>query len=272
MSKRKGILLFIIVFLAIIALWRELFKENTPPTEVRDYPQIEKNGTLRVVTDYNSIGYYASGDTVTGFIHDLLNLLQANIPLKIEVSLESNLDQNIEGIKQGKYDILAQNIPITSELRSSLGFTEPVVQNRQVLIQRKKEYNNDTEPIRSHLELAKKTLYVPFNSPVILRIRNLSHEIGDTIFIKEDPLYSAEQLAMQVASGDINYAVSDEKTAIRVAEAMPEIDYFTLIGFTHLEAWAINKKNLILLDSLNNWINRIKETEEYKKIYTKYYN
>jgi membrane-bound lytic murein transglycosylase MltF len=156
-------------------------------------------------------------------------------------------------------------------LRDSINFTEPVAQNRQVLIQRKKEYNDGIDPIRSHLDLAKKTLYVPFKSPVILRIQNLSHEIGDTIYVKEDPTYGSEQLAMMVASKDINFAVCDEKAAANVAKALPEIDYSTFIGFTHLEAWAVRKDSPVLLDSLNVYIKRMKETKAYDAIYKKYY-
>jgi ABC-type amino acid transport substrate-binding protein len=104
-----------------------------------------------------------------------------------------------------------------------------------------------------------------------LRIRNLSHEIGDTIFVKEDPTYGQEQLAMMVAAKEIDYAVCDEIVAARVARSIPEIDYSTLIGFTHLEAWAVSEKSPILLDSLNVWIKEVKKTKEYTKIYQKYY-
>ncbi|WP_029904000.1 transporter substrate-binding domain-containing protein [Prevotella sp. 10(H)] len=257
----------VIIVLAVISLF--LFSDNGKP---KDFEEIKNVGVLRIVTDYNSVGYFVSGDTIAGFNYDLIQLLKQYIPLKIEIKLESGLDKSIEGLKYGKYDVMARNIPITSELRGSLIFTEPVAQNRQVLVQRKKEYNDGVEPLRSHLALAKKTLYVAADSPAILRIRNLSHEIGDTIYIKEDPLYSAEQLAMQVASGEIDYAVCDEKRAAKVAESLPEIDYSTLIGFTHIEAWVVSEKSPVLLDSLNQWIRQVKNTKEYDRIYQKYYN
>jgi len=189
----------------------------------------------------------------------------------VEISLESSLDKSIEGLRQDKYDIVARNIPVTTKLRDSLVFTEPIAQNRQVLIQRKQKYNDGIEPLRSHLDLAKKTIYVPAKSPVILRIQNLSHEIGDTIYIKEDGVYGPEQLAMLVASKEIDFAVCDENTAEKVAKTLPEIDYATFIGFTHLEAWAVRADSPVLLDSLNVWINRLKKTENYNKIYRKYY-
>ena len=76
---------------------------------------------------------------------------------------------------------------------------------------------------------------------------------------------------MLVASKEIDYAICDEKTAENVAKSLPEIDYATFIGFTHLEAWAVREQSPVLLDSLNSWIQRLKETDAYKKIYNKYY-
>lgn len=268
MLKNKRFIIISSCLLLIAIGWIIFSGKKQSP---KDFAEIEKDGKLRIVTDYNSIGYYVSEDTIAGFNHDLIELLKSHIPLSVEVLLEANLSKSIEGLKTGKYDVLARNIPITSELRESLRFTEPVSQNRQVLIQRKKDFNDGIAPLRSHLDLAKKTLYVPTNSPAILRIRNLSHEIGDTIFIKEDDTYGAEQLAMLVASKDIDYAVCDEIVASKVSESIPEIDYATLIGFTHLEAWAVSEKSPILLDSMNVWIKQVKATKEYEKLYRKYY-
>ncbi|MDR0825627.1 MAG: transporter substrate-binding domain-containing protein [Prevotella sp.] len=268
--KTKSFLSIPVIVVILIVVWLYM-RKHAVDEHIHDYAQIEADGVLRIVTDYNSVGYFVSGDTIAGFNHDLIQLLKSYIPFKTDIQLEASLEKSIEDLEQGKYDIVARNIPITSALRDSINFTEPVAQNRQVLIQRKKEYNDGVNPIRSHLDLAKKTLYVPFKSPVILRIQNLSHEIGDTIYVKEDPTYGPEQLAMMVASKDIDFAVCDEKAAANVAKTLSEIDYSTFIGFTHLEAWAVRKDSPALLDSLNVYIKRMKETKAYDAIYKKYY-
>lgn len=270
MAKKKALVYTLMILVALLAVCIIVWK-RAGTTEIRDYTQILHSGELNVVTDYSSVGYYVSGDTIAGFNYDLIQLLKSYTSLRINVFLESSLDKSIYGLKEGKYDIIAQNIPTTSVLKDSLAFTEVIAQNRQVLVQRRKQYNDQVEPIRSHLNLAKKTLYVPLNSPVKLRIHNLSHEIGDTIYIKEDPVYGAEQLIMMVASKDIDYAVCDEQVAASLSRNLPEIDYSTLIGFTHLEAWVVRNDAPVLLDSLNVWMKKIKESEAYSNIYMKYY-
>ena len=171
--KKKDFLIVPIIITVIVIIWIVFLKKEKE--QIKDYPEIVKSGILHIVTDYNSIGYFVSVDTIAGFNHDLIQLIETYTPIKIEVVLESSLEKSIEGLKKGKYDVVARNIPVTTLLRDSLKFTEPIVQNRQVLIQRKKSFNNDTEPIRSHLDLAKKTIYISAKSPVKLRLQNLSH-------------------------------------------------------------------------------------------------
>jgi len=268
-GKKYQIITLFVIIVGVIIICFSMREDEVSP---RDYAQIEAEGILRIVTDYDPIGYYVANDsTISGFNYDLIQLLHNYTNLKIDVSLEQSLDKSIEGLMQDRYDIIVRNIPVTSLMRDSLDFTIPVAQNRLVLIQRKKEYNSDIEPIRSQLDLAGKTIYVPYNSPMILRIQNLSQEIGDSIFYIEDPLYESEQLAMMVASGEIDYSITDEKHAHAISHALPEIDSNLLLGFTHLEAWAIRPNDNVLLDSLNSWISEIKNTPDYKNICKKYY-
>ena len=237
----------------------------------RDYSEIIDSGVLNVVTDYSSIGYFVSGDSVAGFQYEILKALEDDLNVKVNLFLENSLDDNLKGLQSQKYDLIARNIAVNSELRELYYFTEPLTLNKLILVQRKAEYNNNTEPVRQHLDLAKKSIYVPEDSPSILRLTNLSHEIGDTIFIIKDSTYGSEQLVMMVASGNIDYTVCDEKTALRLSETLPEIDIETDISFTQIESWVLRKDSPILLDSLNNWLDRIKDSKRFKEIYNRYY-
>lgn len=237
----------------------------------RDYGELEKKGSVNIVTNFDPIGYFVSSDTVAGYNHDLLKALQRYTSLHFNISIENSLDKSFEGLKDGKYDIIARNIPINSNLKNDYSFTKPTVYNKLVLVQRKADYNDGVEPIRNHLKLAKKLIYIPKDSPSKLRLNNLQHEIGDTIYIKEDSIYEAGQLALMVAASEIDFTVCDSRTAETLLSKIPELDINTDIGFTHLEAWAVRTKSPVLLDSLNTWINDFKKTEEYSLILKKYY-
>lgn len=268
-KKRYSIIIAVIIIAIVITAY--ILTQYSKTHINRDFPEIEKKGTLHIVTDLNPIGYFVSSDTITGYNYELLQALQAYTNISFQVSVENSLEKSFEGLKTGKYDLIARNIPINSNLRNEYSFTEATLNNRLVLIQRKAKFNNGIEPIRNHLDLAKKTLYVPSDAPSILRLKNLSHEIGDSIFIIENDTYQANQLAFMVAAGEIDYTVCDVKTAESLSSKLPELDIKTDIGFTHFEGWAVRANSPILLDSLNTWIKKIKTTPKYQDILKRYY-
>lgn len=269
--------IYLYVSLLVIAVLAMVLTKNIGqrkpkiPDTPRDYAQIIESGELNVVTDYNSIGYFVSGDSVEGFQYALMRKLERDWNVKINVFLENNLSENRNGLLLHRYDVVARNIPVNIVLRDSFAFTTPITLNKLVLVQRKAEFNDSIPPIRQHLDLAKKTLIVPQNSPAKLRLQNLSHEIGDTIFIRENETYGEEQLVMMVAGGDIDFTVCDEVVAKQLAAQLPEIDVETDISFTQLESWAVRKDSPVLLDSLNAWLSRFLNSREFQKTYRRYY-
>jgi membrane-bound lytic murein transglycosylase MltF len=271
----KKLYLYLFLLLAAVAtmiLLRHLRHSSAERRLVaRDYNEIMASGELNVVTDYNSIGYFIAGDTAGGFQLEMMQALEREWGVKVNLFLENSLDENLNGLLKQHYDLVARNIPVNIQLKDTFAFTAPLTLNKQVLVQRQARYNGGVEPIRQQLDLAKKTIHVPGESPAILRLDNLSHEIGDTLYVMEDATYETEQLVMMVAAGDIDFTVCDEKVARRLAESLPEIDIETDISFTQLESWAVRKNAPLLLDSLNSWLDRFKKSAAFKKIVEKYY-
>lgn len=262
----------VVVVLALIFIFRNCGKQEKPKGHPRDYAAIAKEGILRVVTEYNSISFYVDGDTVSGFHYELIEAFARDKGLKIEIKPLMSFEERLEGLSEGRYDVIAYGILATSELKDSLLLTSPIVLNKQVLVQRKENGDNDSLYVRNQLDLARRTLHVIKGSPSILRIQNLGNEIGDTIYIKEIEKYGDEQLIALVAHGDIDYAVCDESIAEAAADSLPQIDINTAISFTQFYSWAVSKQSPILLDSLNTWLDAFRKKNEYQVIYKKYYD
>lgn len=250
-----------------------LFKPSASkePTVIRNYETIVQSGTLKAVTEYNSISYHASGDSASGFHYELLQAFTIDKGLQLDITPEMSFEKRFRYMTEGTYDILANSVVVTTELKDSMLFTHPIVENKLVLVQRRPQNNEDSGYIHNQLELANKTLHVVKNSPVILRIRNLSNEIGDTIYIQEVEKYGQEHLLAMVAHGDIDYAVCDESIAKASIGELPQLDIQTAISFTQFYSWGVNKQNTELLDTLNLWLETYKQTKEFKKLKRKYY-
>ena len=254
MKFKKSILLTTAVILAgfIIILIPE--KNKSRKNTIRDYPEIENSGVLNLVMEYNSIDYFVDRDTIKGFQYDLARYIEKRSGLKVNIFQENNLEKSIRDLENNRYDIIARNIPITNELKEYLSFTRPITKSKQILVQRKKNENDSVVFISNQIELANKTIYVPENSPAILRINNLSEEIAEPIYIQEDKQYTAEQLIYRVAYNEIDYAVVNKDMALINIDLFPNLDIDTDITFTQLQAWAVRKTSPILLDSLNVWL------------------
>ncbi len=269
--KKLATVYIVLLLLTVVTMvhlwWMPANKEIT----TRDYPEIATEGILRITTEYDQIGYYVNGDTIAGFQYELARAIANLSGLEVQIVLEMNLPQSFSLLERQKADVIARNIPVMSESKETYLFTDPIVFNRQVLIQRTAEANNSTPPIRNQLELAQKTIYIPKESPVAIRLHNLALEIGDTIHIAEEEVYSSEQLIIMVAQGEIDYAVTDFRTAANLRNHFPQIDINTDVSFTQLQSWVLRKDSPILLDSLNSWLNQLKENGTYEYIYKQYY-
>ena len=264
----KKLVKYILLGITAICLYLLFFKENSDQTDtnIRNYETIIHSGALRAVTEYNSISFHAQGDTTGGFHYELLQAFAKDKGLQLDIIPEMDFNKQTTGVIEGTYDILANSIPVTSELKDTLLFTQPIILSKQVLVQRK----TDSCYISSHLELAGKTIHIVKDSPSILRIQNLSHEIGDTIHIEEIEKYGPEQLLAMVANGDIDYTVCDENIAISSLDEFPQLDIHTPISFTQFYSWGVNKENNALLDSLNIWLEEFKKTNTFKRLTKKY--
>lgn len=269
MNKKVFQHLFV-AFGSIICIILLFSQDDMATTHPRDLNDIRSGGILRAVTEYNTISYHASGDTASGFDYELLLHFTQDMGLRLEITPEMSYQKRLKGIQIGQYDILASSTPITSQLRDTLLFTEPLLLGKQVLIQRKSGSHPSSEYVKNQLDLAGKTVFIIKDSPARLRLHHLMNEIADTIYIHEVSEYGPEQLIAMVAGGEANYAVTDFNIAQHTIRNFSNLDISIAIGFTQFHAWAVNKQSVELLDSLNNWLRRFMMQEEYQLMVNKY--
>jgi membrane-bound lytic murein transglycosylase F len=251
--------------------------DKTTPVSF-DLDSIRQRGKLIAVTDYNSTNYFIYRGEPMGFHYELLKLFADHIGVDLEIITENHLEHSFELLNSGKADLLALSLTVNSSRKKEILFTDPIIETRQVLIQRKpKNWRNMTadafsrQLIRNQLDLAHKTIYVQAGSSHLERLRSLSSEIGDSIDILEVP-FESEQLIKSVADGDIDYSICDENIAMVNSTYYPDIDINTPVSFPQNLAWGLRKTGSeMLLGELNSWIYSFRKTGSYALLYAKYY-
>ncbi|MGL5015932.1 MAG: transporter substrate-binding domain-containing protein [Bacteroidales bacterium] len=268
--KKQMWLYLILLSVALIgmALLRVYNKREIEP---RDLDQIRKEGVVRIALDYNSVEFHVQADSLVGFQYELAQRFAKELDLQVEVHPVSSLSDMMSGLESGEYDIIARMMPITLDLKELYGVSSPIFTSKQLLVQRKAEFNNDSLPIRNQLYLSGKTLHLPANSPVRRRLHNLMQEIGDTIYVVEDPLYQDEQLLQLVALGEIEFAVCDALVAQKLQAYYPQIDISTDIGFSQLNAWVLRRDSPVLLDTVNSFVERAIQDKYIDKLVKRYF-
>lgn len=230
-------------------------------------PQKAAGDTIDVAIEISPIALSTRADTLGGFYYDLMRYIAGKENVAVKFTPFSQIESALDALEAGRYDMVIADLPITTAMREKFLFTDPIALDREVLVQLKDSLTGKPKALTQN-DLRGDTVWIPAGSPFRDRLINLSHEIGDTIYIEEDSHYASEQLVMLVALGDLPRAVVNEQIARSLAKRYPKLDISLNISFTQFQSWAINKNRLELLDSLNIWLSRhSQETEALRKRY-----
>lgn len=273
----------IVIFYILLAAFLTSCNSNLPTADnlkpvSYDLDSIIKRGKLIAVTDINSTSYFLYKGEPMGFHFELLKAFTDHLGIDLEIITENHINHAFSLLNSGEADLLAFGLTINTSRKKEILFTDPLMETRQVLVQRKpRNWHSMTEDeinrhlIRDLLDLAHKTVYVQENTSHSERLRSLAAEIGDTISIAEVP-YNSEELFRNVALGEIDFSICDENVALVNSTFYPDIDIKTAVSFDQNIAWGVRLKNSErLLNALNKWIDAYRETRSYALLYAKYF-
>jgi membrane-bound lytic murein transglycosylase F len=243
----------------------------------KDLEGIKERGKITVLTDYSSTDYFIYRGQPMGFQYEMLQQLANHLSVRLEVRVSRNLKESFEMLRKGEADLIAQNLAVTKDRLQTVDFTEPLLQSRQVLVQRKPENwremrsrNIEAFLITNPIKLKDQPVYTMRGSSAVSRLKNLSEEIGGDINVIEVD-ESPEKLISLVSEGEIAFTVCDEVVAKVNSKYYPDVDISTAISLQQNLAWAVPKGSVTLLEELNNWISNFIQTPKYKTLYAKYF-
>ena len=252
---------------------------SSEPQIQLDLDAIVKRGYINALVDNNSISYFIYKGHPMGYEYELLKLLADHLKVDLKIKVTSGVDRAIQQLNSGEGDILAFPLTINKPLKKSVTFTQPHFNTYQVLIQRKP--NNwrrltldqiNENLIRNPVDLIGKEVHVISGTSHVMRLKNLSEELGGDIIIKEDTINSeSESLVRKVALGEIDFTVADHTLAHVNASYYPNLDVHTALSVSQQIAWAMRKNSPQLLQTVNQWLNKIKKAPTYMVIYNRYF-
>lgn len=227
--------------------------------------------TVAVAIEMSPMTYTFSGDSAAGFEYEVMKAIARRHNLPVVFHPFAPLEYAFDGLHKGDFDMVIASVPSTKKISDVFLLTDDIYLDRQVLVTRKDTTADSTATkIPAQMRLLDDTVWVAEASPAISRLRNLSHEMGDTIYIESKPGLTSEHLVILAATGEIKQAVVNEAVARRLADQYPDLDISTPISLNQFQPWMLNKDKTALRDSLNVWIAEFKQTPEYKRLIDKY--
>ena len=244
-----------------------------------DLDDIIESGVLRVITSYSPTGYFLYKGETMGFEYEIFKRLADHLNISLEIVLAKNVDSVIPMLNRGDGDIIALGYTITSDRKEDVSFTDPYMITHQSLIQKKPDNwrkmtrDNIKDALATDIiELINDTVSVRQNSSYYLRLKEMSNELGDSIYIDIlEGETSDEQIIKMVSDGVIKYSIIDNHKAAIHKSYFPNIDVDTPASLSQRLAWAVRKTSPNLLAVINEGLEVIKRKPDYNMIYERYF-
>lgn len=213
-----------------------------------------------------------------GFEYDLLERFADHLEVELSIQIVEDMDHVMDSLNAGQGDMIAANFTVTQRRKNKVMYLDPILETRQVLVQRMPEEwwtmtrdKLDKLLIRDVSGLVGKTIHVRKETSFYTRLLNIMDEIGGIIDVEFAGDIGTEKLIEMVSTGEIDYTMADENIAILNKGYYPNIDIRTPMSFNQRIAWATRKNNSELLAAFNTWFESFRKTEEFAMIHLKYF-
>jgi membrane-bound lytic murein transglycosylase F len=240
--------------------------------------QIQNRGKLIAITSYNSTNYFIHQGEPLGYQYELLRSLADKLGVNLDIIVENDVNKSVEMLNSGKADIIARDMAITTSRSKEMSFTDPILQTRQVLIQRKPvdwrkldEQEIDHLLIRDPRSLKGKTIFVQSGSSYDEKLTTIQKDLRIKFKISADEDRDVEDLIAAVSHKGIDYTICNEQLAAINTSIYKNVDIKTTLSDTQNIAWAVKKDSHSLLDEVNTWLREFKRSPQASMIYDKYY-
>lgn len=242
-------------------------QKNTDSTKYAcvDLDSIRSRGSLRVVTDYNTINYFVHKDIAVGYQYELMNEYCQHAGLKLDLAVCNDNEKNVADLRSGRIDLVVTTLIADTASEKRMAFTEPYGESQQVLVQLKKNRRATLD------ELSGDTISVLANSFYARTLQQHNDTSRSTpIIIDQIENYDAEQILQLVAEQEVARTLCLE-TIVRANKwYYPNLDFSVGVGPKYDLAWGVRPNSELLISDINSWLRDFKKTSKFKTIFRKY--
>lgn len=228
----------------------------------RDFQDIRQEGTLRMITRFNSSSYFLHRGEEKGFEYEFARAFAKAHDLELEVVIAGNQDHPVDLLNSGKGDFIAANYNITPDRKEFINFSTPYSRVNQILVLHD---HIDGEMPQSLREAAGLEISVREGSFYARLLKQLKEENGYTYIVNELPeMWDTEAIMFALAEGEFEATVADDNLFSATSNYINGLVGGPVIREADAIAWGIRNNAPELKNSMDEFIGlhyRISETD-----------
>jgi len=244
-----------------------------------DLDEVLAEGVLNVSTTYSATSYFLYKGQTMGFEYEILQRFAEHLGVKLNMKIETNINNLITNLNEGEVDLMAFGLTVTNQRKKEISFSSFVYQTHQVLVQKKPDNwrklnwsKIEKSLIHDAIELIDDTVSVRYKTAYYARLKNMEEEMGGVIYIDTvDGKIPTDEIISMVAEGKLKYTIADDNIARLLSSNYPILDIDVPISLSQNAAWATRHSSPKLLEALNEWLIAFKKETTYYVIYNKYF-
>jgi len=240
--------------------------DSRDKTHTSDFDQIRKRRVLRVLLRNNAASYFLYRGELMGFEYEIAREFAEYHGLRLEVVVPPSHRELTTWLLEGKADIAMGFLePDEKQRRLGVAYSRPYHYARQHIVVR------EDDPAQSLEDLDYRTVFVRHHSHYWERLSQLQEEGGRFKMRATDDAIETEELIQMVSRGKYKATLAGEHLLdIELAKGVP-VRSAVALDEQVPHAVALRKRNPLLKQALDEFIESIYRGEFYNVTYNKYF-
>ncbi len=246
------------------------------PLVTRDLQEIRDEHVLRMITNYNSSGYFIHKGGQAGFDFDLLKKFATEKGITLQVVIPEPGEDMISLLNSGQGDVVAGGIMQNEFLESWAAPTRPTNFVRKVVVWKAKENRS-----QGWAGLAGLQVVLPREDPFRDQFMNLKENAPVHFFaVQGPPGLQAEDLLVKVSNGEIDATVVNDIVAKAAMSYLPGLEIGPVLTDRWPTVWLVRHNSPDLKAVLNAFLKKhirmgadrnMRRSQVYGVIYDRYF-
>lgn len=255
-----------ILAVAVYITYKIHYREEEKKDAIR---RIKESGYLLALTDRNSLNYFIYKGEPLGFQLDLLESFAAYLGVRLRILASDDVSKLYYYLYYNVADVIALNLPISSEGRRLVHYSRIFGETRLILLQRKDrtpKFIHTLEDLQAGDTVhARKSMFMsPYYTSFL-------KQTARRPFLVEDTALTQETLIRKLVDGKIDYLLCPENTAMVFKRHYLNLDASVVVFPLYAFAWGVNHNSDTLLMKLDYWADSLKKSGELKKTWLEYF-